>query len=199
LLGGGAVAATASGFPGGELEQIRSALRLTGRLSFLVFLAALIARRDDGNRRLTAFAGIHSPHAFLIVWFAIRGGGPFPSHTIAIGGAGLLLMYTAAFTRSEIVRHATLQVLAVIFAYDFIGGTLTRSPIAYYAPFALALIAGYGVWLYYRVATFRGRGNRATLTARRQHDANQVGNRRSVLSRARRRLRSIRRRRTRAT
>ncbi len=117
----------------GAEQQVRAALRSTGRVSSVLFSASL-AVPPGGSRRLArlALAGSHGVHAGLIAVYLRRksGGLPLP---LELGGGGVgyacLAWLTADAVRprgAALVTRAARRYLALLFAGDLAYGSVAK-------------------------------------------------------------------------
>ncbi len=157
---------------GGDTEAIRASLRLSGRISLLLFVPAFAAsalasmsahpaikklrarRREVG----VTFAANQAAHLVLIGWLLVVGTGrPIPIFVYVLGGMGFALTFAMLATsfpgpakalgavRWRRLHWVGMHWLAGIFLFDFLKGSfVSDQPIAY-VPYALLLIAAFAL------------------------------------------------------
>jgi len=145
------------------------ALRVTGRLSFLLFwpayagaaIAALFGPRfgllaRHGRDFGLAFAAAQLPHLALVGWIGWISHEPFVEAAMPFFAVGIVWTYVLALSSVErvynalgpnlwrVLRNVGLEYIALVFFADFVIGPIqngNRRPIEY-VPFAILLIAG---------------------------------------------------------
>jgi hypothetical protein len=150
-------------------KGISMALRLTGRLSFLLFwpayaggaMAVLLGRRFTilaryGHEFGLAFASAQLVHAALVVWLISNAPRPLLEGVMPFFAVGVAWTYVLAFSSVErlqhvfspdlwrIFRNLGVEYIAFVFFADFVLGPIeggVEHPIAY-VPFSLLLIFG---------------------------------------------------------
>lgn len=160
----------------GTLEDLlKDSLRLTGRVSFVWFLAAFVAaplaeRGLPPGRTLLrhrrslglAFAGSHVVHAVMIATLvASVAGTSFPVPVLVFGGLGFGVIAALAVTsfpaprrrlgaaRWRALHTAGVWYVSLVYAYDFLLKPGLQGDLAQprYAVFAALLLAAYGLRL----------------------------------------------------
>jgi hypothetical protein len=150
-------------------QGITTALRLTGRLSFLFFwpayagsaIAVLFGRRFGlfaryGREFGLAYASAQLVHVALVTWLIWGSHRPLTEGIMPFFAVGVVWTYVLAFSSVErlqqlfnpnfwrILRNLGLEYIALVFFADFVFGPIeggVKHPIAY-VPFALLLIVG---------------------------------------------------------
>jgi DMSO/TMAO reductase YedYZ heme-binding membrane subunit len=156
-------------------EGLASALRLTGRLSFVLFLAVFVAsplaergtawgRRLRSQRRALGLtlAGAHATHLGLIVALLLAAPATrFPWIVVVFGGLGFVVLAALAVTSFpgpakrlggaawRRLHSAGVWYLSFIFAYDFLLKPSLHGRLGEprYAAFAAMLTVAYGLRL----------------------------------------------------
>lgn len=150
-------------------KGISTALRVTGRLSFLLFwpayagsaIAVLFGRRFAllaryGREFGLAFASAQLVHVALVVWLIANSSEPVLERIMPFFALGVVWTYVLAFSSAKrlqnlfspdlwrTLRNLGIEYIALVFFADFVLAPIqsgTTRPIAY-VPFALLLIFG---------------------------------------------------------
>jgi hypothetical protein len=150
-------------------KAISTALRLTGRLSFLLFwpayagsaTAALFGPRfarlvRHGREFGLAFASAQLVHVALVAWLIANSSEPVLLRIMPFFAIGVVWTYVLAFSSTKLLqnlfrpdlwqtlRNLGVEYIALVFFADLVLGPIqsgTARPIAY-VPFALPLISG---------------------------------------------------------
>lgn len=176
---------------GSGAEELHLLLRITGRISLLIFLLVFIARPlhqlrvSPASKVLLkhrrsigiAFASSHTVHLALIFWLAESvPEESFDLVTILVGGGGFVLMYLMLITSFDgparaigpIAWHRLhrtgLYWIGFIFAVDFFVKPWSQPSILPYLPFSILVFLAISV----RVAAWRGIRQTALAEAARQ-------------------------------
>jgi hypothetical protein len=156
-----------------NIDGIELALRVTARLSFLLFLlayaggslAALFGARfralaRQGRNFGLSFVAAHSVHVLLVIWlYRLSPELPISTRDAVFFSIGLLWMYMLAVlsiqhlarllgTHWRTVRLVAMEYIMLLFQHDFLHASLMghdANHLLGYLPFAILGVAGWGL------------------------------------------------------
>ncbi len=165
---------------GSGAEELHLLLRVSGRISLLIFLLVFVARPMSqlitwrlghvllGNRRYIgiAFAASHTVHLVQILWLSQSvPEETFDLLTIFVGGGGFILLYLMLITSFDRPARAIgpvvwqrlhrlgLYWIGFIFAIDFFVKPFSQPSVLPYLPFSVLVLLAISI----RVAAWRAR------------------------------------------